>query len=331
LKKGMGVIVLLVTLCLLFVGCGNKSTPSGNSDKPAVENKFISIATGGVTGVYYPLGGAFSTLINNKMENVKSSVETTGGSVANINLLQKKEAELAFSASSVVFDAVKGEGTFAGKKVDNIRAILGLYPEAVQIVTLADLGITSVKDLKNKKVAVGDMGSGTEVMAREILSLYGLSYNDINEDFLGFGEASTGLKDRTMNAAFIWAGVPTAGIMDLAAQNKIALIEIDKDHIDKLTQKLPYCTVMKIPANTYKGLDKDATTVAIPAVLVGSDDLSADFVYNFLKTVFANLDLLQQAHARGKDISKNTALDGLAGIPLHPGAEKFYKEIGLIK
>ncbi len=319
MKKRIAILIMAVFVLTVMTGtCFAKKT-------------FVSMGTGSVSGVYYPLGGGMASIMNTEMDGVNCSVESTGGSVANINLMRKGESQLGMSASSIFFDAVHGKGAFDGKPVKEVLGIMSLYPEAVQIVTLADSGIKSIADLKDKKVAVGAFGSGTELMAKELLALDGITYDDINEDFLGFGEASTGLKDRTIVAGFIWAGVPTAGIMDLASLNKISLVSIDPAKITHLTEKMPFCTELVIPKGTYKGQNNDCTTVAIPAVLGGRADLSEEFVYNMLKTIFDNHDMLVKAHTRGKDVTVETALDGLKDVPLHPGAVKFYKEKGLLK
>jgi hypothetical protein len=292
---------------------------------------YISMGTGGVGGVYYAVGGALASVMNMKMDGVNCSVEATGASIANINLVKQGDTQLGMSAANILYNAAHGEGAFEGEPVEEVKAILSLYPEAVQIVTLANSGIKTVGDLKGKKVAVGDFGSGTEVMARALLELYGITYDDISEDFLGFSEAATGLKDRTIDAAFIWAGVPTSAIMDLAALNEVALVEIESDKIEILIETMPYCNEMVIPAGTYRGMKEDTNTVAIPAILFGSADLPEDFVYEMLKVFFENTDMIGRAHARGKDITLETALDGMLGIPLHPGAERFYREKGLLE
>ena len=175
------------------------------------------------------------------------------------------------------------------------------------------------------------MGSGTEVMAKVILDIYGMSYDDIEEDFLGFSDASTGLKDKNIDAAFIWAGVPTAGVMDLGSQHEISLINLGEKDIEKLKEISPYCVPIHIDKTVYSSLTSDVTTIAIPAIMVAEAGLSEDFVYNFLVKTFENLSVLQNAHVRGNDITLETALDGLDEVPLHPGAEKFFKEKGLLK
>ncbi len=329
MKKILIVMLVLGLMCATFAGCSSGETGSEGTPETS-EKTYISLATGSVSGVYYPLGGAFSSIINNNIEGANCSVESTGGSVANILLIHEKESELAFVDASSTYNAVNSKGAFIDKNIENVRGILSLYPEAVQIVS-TNSDIKSVMDLKGKKVAVGAVGSGTETMAKIIFELYGMSYDDITEDYLGFSDASTGLKDKTIDAAFIWAGVPTSGIMDLGSQHDITLINFEAQDIEKLKKVSPYCVPMSIDKDIYSSLTSDVTTIAIPALIVGDADLSEDFVYNFLVETFENIGVLQSAHVRGNDITLETALEGLDEIPLHPGAERFFKEKGLLK
>jgi hypothetical protein len=311
-------ILLLSLLLVLFLTVSVSAT------------EYLSIATGGMAGTYYPVGGAISSIINANIKGVSSTVESTGATVANCNLIKSNGAELAITAANVTYNAFEGIGSFESGPVKNIAGITCLYPEAVQFVVLESSGIKSVLDLKGKKVAVGAPGSGTEVMAREILSVYNMSYDDITEDFLSFGEAATGLKDNTISAGLIWAGVPTAAIVDISSQKQTRIIAIDRDKLDALKAKMPYCADHLIKAATYPGFEEDVMTVAIPAMLVCSTDLSEDLVYNITKVIFEHTEDLIAAHVRGKDITIETALNGMS-IPLHSGAEKYYKEVGLIK
>jgi len=312
--------VILIAIFAIFAMTGMASA----------ERMFISMGTGGVSGVYYPLGGGMASIMNMHMDGVNCSVESTGGSVSNINLMKRGESQLGMTAASIFYDAVHGKGAFEGEPVEGVAGILSLYPEAVQIVTLADSGINTIADMKGRKVAVGDFGSGTELMAKALLATEGITYEDISEDYLGFGEASTGLKDRTIAAGFIWAGVPTSGIMDLASLNKVSLVSVEEAKIEELKKTMPFISSVTIPAGTYNRMSKDCTTLAIPAVLAGRTDLPEEFVYNMLKTLFEHHDQLVQSHTRGKDVTLETALDGLDDVPLHPGAVKFYKEKGLL-
>lgn len=319
-KRTTLMIILLLLVTLVVSSCG------GNSKKTV----YLSIATGGMSGTYYPIGGGISNIINNKVEGVSTTVESTGASVANMNLIKEEKTELAIVASSIAYNAYNGIGSFEGAPVKNVAGITSLYPEAVQVVVLQDSGINSFEDLRGKKVAVGKPGSGVEVMAQELLTAYNMSYDDIEEDFLGFSEAATGLKDNTIDAAIVWAGVPTAGVVDIATQKKIRIIKIDNDKLEAIKAKLPYCSSHVIKGGTYTGFYEDVTTIAIPAILVVKADMDTEIVYNITKAIFENLEELANVHERGKDISLETALNGM-GIPLHPGAEKYFKERGIIK
>lgn len=326
--------ILLIGVALLGLliptGCSG-SEDSGSDAGGSQETLYLSFGTGGVAGTYYALGGAFSSIINNKMTNINCSVESTGGAVANTLLIANGESEIAFSAASTLYDAVNRNGVFANEaNLDKVMGVISLYPEAVQIVG-TNPEIQSVNDLKGKRVAVGSPGSGTEVMANTILSVYGLSYDDIEEDFLGFGDATNGLKDNTLDVGFIWAGVPTSGILDLGAKHSLSFINFSDEDIEMLTAITPYCVPLEIDKSIYSSMIQESVTlVSVPAILIASSDLTHDFVYEFLQTVFNSSDILSSTHQRGADITIETALQGLEELPLHPGAETFYKEQGVL-
>jgi len=197
-------------------------------------------------------------------------------------------------------------------------------------VALESSGIKTLADLKGKRVSVGAAGSGTEANARQILEAAGLTYNDIKVQYLSFGESASNMKDGNIDAAFNTAGVPTAAIQDLSVSKKMILVPIDKEVAAKLMQKYPFYAVQVIPANTYQGQSQAVTTVAVKSMLAVSSKMPADLVYELLQTMFSNTDRLIAAHAQGKNVKLETALEGMS-IPLHPGAEKFYKEKGVLK
>lgn len=320
MKRLSFLLVAVAMLALvLAAGCG-----------PSSAETYLSLGTGGVTGVYYPLGGALANIITKNIPGYNCTAESTGGAVENAMLIYKKKIDIGFVDASSAFRAPRKQGAFEKEDIKNIRGVVSMYPEAVQIVTL-DPKIKTIKDLKDKRVAVGSPGSGTETMAKDLLNLYGMTYADIKEDFLGFGDASAGLKDKTLDAAFIWAGVPTSGIMELGTQHKVTLLNFSNDMVKKLRKSHPFCVPVKITKKQYTSLVNDIQTIAVPATLQCRADLPDEFVYNFLVTLFNNLPQLAGAHARGGDLSLKTALNGMDMENLHPGAIKFYKEKGLIK
>lgn len=292
--------------------------------------KYLSLGTGGVTGVYYPLGGALANLISNNIPGYSCTAESTGGAVENAMLIYRNKIDIGFVDASSAYSAQNNLGSFKDEDIKNLRAVISIYPEAVQLVTLNEK-IDSIADLKGKRVAVGSPGGGTEVMARDLLNLYGMTYDDIKEDYLGFGDASAGLKDRTIDVGVIWAGVPTSGIMELGAQHKIKMLDFSDDMVAKLKASHPFCVPMKITKNHYPSLISEVNTIAVPATLQCSAELPDEFVYDFLTVIFDNLDIIAGAHVRGGDLSLESALDGMGKMELHPGAVKFYKEKGLLK
>ncbi|WP_448524048.1 TAXI family TRAP transporter solute-binding subunit [Pseudothermotoga sp.] len=288
---------------------------------------FLTIATGGTAGTYYPLGAGMADIWNKNIKGMNAMVQSTGASVANINLLKNKEVDLIFVQNDVAFYAYNGVELFK-EPFPQLRGLATLYPETVQIVALADRGINSVYDLKGKRVAVGAAGSGTEVNARQILAAAGITYNDIKVQYLSFAEAANNLKDGNIDAAFVTAGHPTAAIVDLAAVRKIVLVPVADEIIASLQKDYPFYVKIVVPAGTYKGVDTDVVTVAVKAMLAVRAEMPEDLAYQLLKTMYANQKRLIEAHAKGELIIPETGKEGMS-IPLHPGAEKFFKEMGL--
>jgi TRAP transporter TAXI family solute receptor len=288
---------------------------------------FLTIATGGTAGTYYPLGAGMADIWNKNIKGMNAMVQSTGASVANINLLRNKEVDLIFVQNDVAFYAYNGVELFK-EPFPQLRGLATLYPETVQIVALADRGINSVYDLKGKRVAVGAAGSGTEVNARQILAAAGITYKDIKVQYLSFAEAASNLKDGNIDAAFVTAGHPTAAIVDLAAVRKIVLVPVADEIIASLQKDYPFYVKIVVPAGTYKGVDTDVVTVAVKAMLAVRAEMPEDLAYQLLKTMYANQKRLIEAHVKGELIIPETGKEGMS-IPLHPGAEKFFKEMGL--
>lgn len=306
--------VCALALAIGVAGCG------GGGDK----EQFINIATGGTAGTYYPIGGAIAEVLNKNGMN--ASAQSTGASVANINMLKDKQVELAIVQNDITYYAVNGEEMFKeGGKIENLNGIASLYPETCQFVVREDSGIKDITGLKGKRVAVGAAGSGAEANARQILEAYGLTYDDIDEQFLSFAEGSYALKDGTVDAAFVTAGYPTASVQDIASQNKIRLLPVGDEQIKKLAEKYPFYTKTTVPAGTYQGFDEEIQTVSVMAILVANDKIDAALGEKLTKAIFDNLDKIAAAHSAGKSISKATALEGLDFIKINEGAAKVLK------
>ncbi|MBR2178902.1 MAG: TAXI family TRAP transporter solute-binding subunit [Selenomonadaceae bacterium] len=317
------ILCLTLTLTTLFAtGCGEDN---GGANGGAKDNKFINIATGGTAGTYYPIGGAMAEILNNSIEGMNASAQSTGASVANINMLQEMSVDLAIVQNDIAYYATQGTEMFRSKKIDNLRAIAALYPETCQIITLEKNGIQSVSDFKGKRIAVGAAGSGVEANARQIMAVYGITYDDIDVQYLSFGEASNALKDGNVDAAFVTAGYPTAAIQDIASQSKIVVIPVDEDKADTLTKDFPFYTKTVIPAGTYSGVDVDTPTVSVMAMLITTDKMSNELGGAITKALFENLDRLKAAHSAAAAINKEGAMKGIP-IEMNGGAKAFFEK-----
>ena len=295
---------------------------------PVSAQEFISIATGGTAGVYYPLGGGMAELINEHVDNVNATAEVSGASVENVRLIQNQEVEFALVQNDISFYAKNGTEMFDGDPLDDLRGVALLYPEIIQIVTLEGNEIESVYDFEDKRIAVGAPGSGTEANARQIIEAHGLTYDDMTIDYLSFAEAVDQLRDGHVDAAFITAGIPTSAIMDLAATNDVKVLNIEEDIVTQLQENYPFYTSIDIPGGTYSGIDEDISTVTVLAMIIANQAADEDMVYNVTAAIFDNLDRLAETHARGEDVSLETALDGMP-IEMHPGAQRYFDEQGL--
>ena len=292
--------------------------------------EFVNVLTGGTSGVYYPMGVALSQIYGKALPGAKVSVQATKASAENLNLLQAGKGEVAFSLGDALSDAYKGdaEAGFA-TPLKKLRAIAGIYPNYIQIVASADSGIKTLADLKGKRVSVGAPKSGTELNARAVLKAAGLSYKDLAKvEYLPFGESVELMKNRQLDVTLQSAGLGVSALRDLAASMKIVVVEIPADVVSKVGDAAYQPAV--IPANTYEGQAKDVASIAIQNFLVTHEGVSNDEVYAITKSMWENLPSLVAAHAAGKAIRKETALKGMP-VPLHPGAEKYYREAGMLK
>lgn len=320
MKKKLLVGVMILCL-LVFVS-------TMRSDLAYGARKFVSIASGWVVGVYFPLAGALSRIAHEKLPDIKITVESSGASVANAKLIASGDADLAILQNDIAFYAYQGTKPMFDKAVPNIRGVAALYPEHCQIHARKDAKIASVRDLKGKKVAVGPLGSGTEANAMQILEVYGLKFEDLGKvERLSAAESADYLKDGRIDAAFYTVGAGASAIVDTALMIETVIVPIDGPPADALIKKYPFYAKDKIPAGIYKGIG-EVPTVAVLAILVAKSELEEDIVYRITKAMWENISRIETAHAKGKEVKFEKALVGMP-IPLHPGAEKYYKERGL--
>jgi TRAP transporter TAXI family solute receptor len=310
-------LVMVLVLSIALTGCASQKTN-------------LILATGGTSGTYYPFGGAIAQIFNTKIENMNVTAQATGASVENLKLIGKKEAELAIVQNDMTDYAFNGLENFKDGKIENVRAIATLYPEVIQIVASPKSGINTVADIKGKKFSVGAPGSGVEANARQIFDVLGMTTSDFTPNYLSFSESSDSFKDNHIDGFLFTSGIPNAAIQDITATSDLQFVSIPDNVVADLTSKYPFFTEYIIPAGTYKGQTADVKTVAVNATLVVGSEVSEKVVYNITKALFDNQADLATAHAKGKLLSLETAVKGIS-VPFHPGAEKYFKEVGAIK
>ncbi|MCP5249955.1 MAG: TAXI family TRAP transporter solute-binding subunit [Candidatus Accumulibacter sp.] len=291
---------------------------------------FINILTGGTSGVYYPLGVTLSQIYGEIIADSKVQVQSTKASAENLNLLQAGRGELGFSLADAVSDAWKGNADAGfSKPLDKLRGVASIYPNYIQIVALADADIKTLADLKGKRISVGAPRSGTEINARAILKAAGLSYSDFAKvEYLPFGESVELMKNRQIDVTLQSAGLGVAALRDLSASVKVNFVAIPAEVVAKVGDAAYRAGT--IPANTYDGQSAAVATAAINNLLVTNAKVPTEEVYQMTKGLYENLPRLGSAHSAARQIKLEDATAGLP-LPLHPGAEKYYRERGLIK
>jgi len=294
------------------------------------QQQFVNILTGGQAGVYYPLGVALSQVYGKAIPNAKATAQVTKASAENLNLLQAGRGELAFTLGDALSDAWKGDEEAGFKtKLDKLRGLSATYNNYIQIVASADSGIRTLADLKGKRVSVGAAKSGTELNARAVFRAAGLTYKDLAKvEFLPFGESVELIKNRQLDATLQSAGLGVASIRDLATSVKIVVVAVPAEVVAKVGDPAYQPTV--IPAGTYEGQTADVPTAAIPNFLVTHSGVSDELAYQMTKSLYENLDTMYAAHNAAKAIKRENAVKGMP-VPLHPGAERYYREVGVVK
>jgi len=314
MKKLTVFVMVSVMLVAVFAGSACAKT-------------FVSLATGGTGGTYYPVGGGIADIVSKYVPEVQMTSETGNASQANLNLIGTHQIEMALAQNDVSMWAYKGMKPFK-QAFTNVRMIASLYPENVQVITMKGSGVKDIMDIKGKRVSVGAPGSGVAADMAAILDVAGIKYGDMQADWLDFNNTTQRFKDNQLDVGVIVAGFPTASIMDLATMHDIDLVNFSDEFMDSLISKYPFFAKSVIPAGTYKGVDHDTNTPAVMAVWVCDGELDEDLIYKITKAFWENVEELYPIHSKAKLITPDTALEGLS-VPLHPGAEKYYKEVGM--
>ena len=337
MKKFLALMMMIV-MALTVAACGGggdkKADNKAAAGKVDRSKEFITVLTGPTSGIYFPIGGAFSKVVGEM--GYKTSATATGATAENINAILTGKGEMAIAMSDSVIQAVEAFGAYQGKpKAENLRAMMGLWPNVCQIVTTKDSGITKFTDLKGKRVGVGAPNSGVELNARMMFEAHGMTYKDAKVDYLSYGEAIDQIKNGQCDVAFVTSGLGNATIKELGTAKEIVFVPVEGEALKKLTAKYPFYVEWKIPKETY-GTKVDTTTAAVMNIMLVSKNLSDDVVYDLLEGIYSQkgLETIGASHATAKrEIKPETALRGIKGtsVKLHPGAEKYYKEKGMLK
>lgn len=349
-KKWLLSLVLLLALSIVLAACGGggseeagteNSEPSGNDGtettptEQKAEGNFITdiqLGTGSTGGTYFPLGQEIATVLNKNVgvDGFNVSAVSTGASNDNLARIMREELQLGMTVHIPAQDAKAGKGEFEGIPVENFGFMGHIYPEVMQVVTLGSTGIESIEDLKGKRVAIGPPGSGTQTAAKAILEAYGLKDGDYKAYEEGFGDAKKKLQDGQVDATFGFLGLPASSIDELQAQTKdVKFLEITGDALATLEESTGY-EAFEIPAGSFEWLENPVNTITAYAILVGStSQISEELGYEITKALFENSGNI--SHAQGRYITKENALKGSTDLPLHPGAEKYFKEAGILE
>lgn len=336
MKKLISIFILLLAIGVVLVACGDSGVDGesndadtdseGGSVEEILDGEFVTILTGGSSGVYYPLGGNLADMFQNLGANANS--QSTAASAANATTLNQGDAEIGFAMGDTAADAYEGVDSFEEQGAqENIRSLASMYPNYLQIVATEDSGVETVEDLAGKNVAVGAPASGTEISAQRVLDAYDMSYDDINEDFLSFSEGVEGIQNGNIDAVVISSGLPNAGVLELQTTQDIVVVEIDEDTVLGMQEDYPAFFPATVPQDVYD-LEEDVPTIAVNNVLLTHSDVSDDIVYAMTKAIFENIDQLRDAHNAAQDFTLEEALDNLPA-PLHPGAERYFEEQGI--
>lgn len=295
----------------------------------SIAQEFYTIGTGGVTGVYYPVGGATAKIVNDAQVGLRLTVESTGGSVFNVEAINAEELDLAVAQSDVVYQAYNGQEAFEGNPVMKLRTVIGLHPEPMHLVCNRSAGVNSFRDIAGKKVNLGNPGSGQLNTVQAMLTVFGMSEEDVQAEYLRAAEAPDYLRDGRIDCFFYVVGIGAAAIQDITTTADVNLVELNDPELQELIEQYPYYSYATVPAGTYQGQDQDLTLFGVKALFVTSTDVPDEDVYKIVKAILDNLETFQATHPALANLTPEDFIQGI-GAPLHPGAIKAYQEAGLL-
>lgn len=317
-------------ICILFClfHCSITAAQQTDSETYKIEKlvTFLAFGTGATTGTYFPLGNAFANVWSTRLGSVSVMSHSTGGSIENIHLMQRREFDLAIAQSDVVAAAINGTGSFLGNPCRQLRVLMSLFPEVVQLIVPADSDIKGISQLRNRRVIVGPPGSGNAITTVELLSVFGITTADYEPIYISYDEALQAMERRDYDAAIIIAGIPTKMISELQRRVPVKILSFSPAETASLTSALPYLSTLNLPAATYSTQTEPVKTVALMAMLIASSRLSDDLADTLCQAIFDNLAYLKTIHERARDLSIDTIMNGIPEGYVHPGALRFYQK-----
>lgn len=322
MKRKLSTLSLCLLLCLLFVGTA------------VAAPKFINIGTGSTGGTFYPVGVILANTFNNALGDAgyKFTAQTSGGTTENLEMLREKELKLAVCGSVPTSNAYRGIDKYEGRKIENIRFVTALWPEAIQLMYRTESGIKTIEDFKGKKIAVGPAtGGGVFYLPIIFGAINGMTFDDFKPQYLGYSDSVQAIQNRLIDACYLAAGIPTSAVSQIfAGQVAVGMIEFTDEEVAKVSETAPYVTGVTIPANTYPKQDRDLHTIGFKSSLVAEEGTDPDMVYSMLEGLYVKqLEEVKKQHGALKSLSLEGAVKGLSGAPLHPGAVKFYRDHGV--
>ena len=320
-----------LSMMLLIVFLAHAMVFAAGSQEAAPKRTVINFPTAATTGAVYPLGSAISNLWNTKLPHVRASAQASAGGIANLNMLRDGEAQLGVAVTSIMYESFNGIGSFEGRPNPNLRVMIGLYANPNQVVVTRNSNVNTLKDLAGKRFASGAPGSTTEVETGIHLSASNVAYPDgLRVQYVGFTEAIDLMRNRQLDGAWIMAGTPNAAVTEMLSTADGKLLSLDMDLIKALQKDYPWYGAYTIPAGTYPGQDSDVLTSAIKITICTDARVDDDVIYDLTKTFWENFEELKATQAPLRNVNPLEAVKDLAGLPIHEGAARYYREIGLL-
>lgn len=338
MKKALS-LLLALSMVFALVACGEK-TPDPTPDNPGADDSTqpsevswpstmqrLSMGTGGTTGAYYIIGAGLCSVISDNATNIDITAEVTGATLDNIAMVANYDCELGIANADFAQYAVEGTETYKESGPLDILGICSLYPTTTHIVASKSSGINSLEDMKGKRISVGPYGSGNRMGSERLLDMVGISFDDIEVFDLTNAEAIESLKDGVIDAFILYSGYPLSSIIELTSTTDVNWISLDDDFIGAFVEKYPYYMKITVPADVYD-TPNDISCVGVNNIMITNSTVDEDIIYLITKTLYSNLDSVHTVHTQAAEITLESATN--VSIPLHPGAEKYFKEVGLL-